>query len=218
MNYLAHARELLDRPWAAAGSAVPDWLKVLARKARVRPEDLPEETGDLDEETRGVLVGLRRHYVDDGWFHATPAFLALTSEIAGRIRAGHPAAGGGPSRASLFAHILLEVLLDAAIMDRDPAVLHAYRRALAALDPDRLEAIVLPLVHAPGPVDGLSNLVVRFRASPVLEGYLDDATVVHRLNMVGRRVRQPDLPDGFQATVAWARGLIATNADALLSR
>ncbi len=62
MNYLAHALRYLDRPWFAAGTAVPDWLSVADRQVRVRSrilEPIVETLGSHEE--REIAYGILQH-------------------------------------------------------------------------------------------------------------------------------------------------------------
>ena len=36
MNYFAHGRSFIDHPYLLAGTAVPDWLNLVARRSRIR--------------------------------------------------------------------------------------------------------------------------------------------------------------------------------------
>ncbi len=61
------------------------------------------------------------------------------------------------------------------------------------------------------------RLVARFRGYRLFDDYADDATVVERLDNVGKRIRQPALPDGFVEVVAFARPLVAERGADLLT-
>jgi hypothetical protein len=211
MNYLAHARDCLDRPQLLAGTALPDWLRILGRRARVRPFSLPPPgaNGSVRDE---ILRGVHAHFADDRWFHATAAFRETTGEIAARIRRAHPAGG---IRASFYAHVLLEMLLDARLAAEDPARAAAFQAALDSLDVSAFAREAA--TFAPVSPEDLARLVERFRAARILDGYADDGTVAERLDLVGRRVRQPALPPGFAAIVADGRSLVAAAADDLLA-
>jgi hypothetical protein len=163
----------------------------------------------------GIHEGLRHHFEDDAWFHATPAFHEVTSEIAARIRERHPDRPDRRMRASFYAHILLEMLLDAWLLETRPDAAEAFAVAVLSLDRETLVAEATAV--APRPVSGLPEIVERFEDPRTLAGYLDDREVVRRLGIMGSRVRQPDLPAGLESLVASARRLVAGRATDLLT-
>lgn len=214
MNYLAHALHSLDDPWVLAGTALPDWARVLedrtaGRRARVRPHTVPAPGANGAVRDR-ILRGVHAHFADDRTFHGSAAFRETTGEIAARIRRAEP----GVIRPSFYAHVLLEMLLDAALVREDPARAEAFQAALEALDVDRFARATA--TFAPVVAGDLARLVRRFRAVRILDGYAIDAEVTGRLDRVGRRVRQPALPAGFTSIVTAARPLVADRAAALL--
>jgi len=211
MNYLSHARDFLDRPWGLVGTALPDWLRVVDRRARIPPWRLDGDPGGRRGE---ILRGLRAHYEDDAWFHATPAFREVTGAIARRIRAVHPDRPDRRMRASFYAHLMTEMLLDRHLERTRPGSADRFHEALASLDPAAIADETRALVVLDR--DRFERLVTRFRGYRLFDDYADDARLVARLDDVGRRVRQPPLPSGFARTVAFARPLVAARAGELL--
>jgi hypothetical protein len=118
-------------------------------------------------------------------------------------------------RASLYAHLTLEMLLDAHLMEVRPDAARDFAAAVAAVDPEILDREVSEL--APHPVVGIAGMAGRFTDPAVLEGYLDDAEVTRRLDRMGRLVDQPPLPAGFNEFVAEARVLVRERGVALLT-
>jgi len=215
MNFLAHARNHVHRPYVAAGTALPDWLSIGHRRLRLRRDGLPDRTEHhLAEE---LLEGVRTHLEEDVWFHASPAFVELNARFAVAIR-GLP--GAERARASVLAHILVEMLLDAELMRDDPRLLDAYYRGLARVDAGYVERAASRWLAAP-PLR-LSRVIEVFRAVGFLRAYTEDAGVVFRLAQVTRRTRMAPLPEGllellpgFRAEVREARdGLLAPPAPA----
>jgi len=106
MNYFAHARLAATRsddPRFALGAMLPDWLAWIG--------DRPRRVAD-----GAVAAGIRFHHECDAAFHAAPRFLTLVRA------AGTALADGGlprgPARGA--AHVGVELLLDAALVDLDP--------------------------------------------------------------------------------------------------
>jgi hypothetical protein len=214
MNYLCHARDCLGRPWVLAGAVLPDWVRIVAPAARIRPWMVSGVAADPGTARAGIFEGLSLHFEDDGWFHVTDAFHDVTGAIAGRIRARHPDRPERRMRASFYAHLLLEMLLDGWLARARPGSAEAFAAAVRSLDRETLAAEVAKI--APAAVPRLLEVVDRFGARSVIEGYLDDEEVTRRLDIMGRRVRQPDLPGGFVELTAAARGIVAGRAEDLL--
>lgn len=218
MNYLSHARNHLDDPYAMAGTSLPDWLRVLGRDYRIGPERLGS-IDTTDAVTRSLVVGARRHFHDDAWFHKSPAFADVTGLIRDRIREVYPDPVGEERprhiRASFFGHVAMELLLDGWLIERDPSIVDRYYTGLDALEDARVIEVAAALLgRAPG---RLGELIAGFRKYPFLRTYVDDDEVRMRLSQVASRVRLPSLPEDFTAVVAWARGVVGENAERLLT-
>ena len=140
-----------------------------------------------------VARGVVQHHADDAWFHATPAFNELSLAFAVEIRDALP--GDEGFRPSFLGHILVELLLDAALTEDEPRRLDDYYAALAALDPAATEAAIDRL--ATRPTEQVAALIPRFIAERFLYDYLDDGKLLTRLNHVMRRVGLPQLPDSL---------------------
>jgi len=90
MNYFAHGLHYLDRPLFLAGTAVPDWMSVADRAVRVRPKLIEPLLADESPDGIEILAGMLQHFLDDDWFHATPAFAITTAELTVRFAALAP--------------------------------------------------------------------------------------------------------------------------------
>jgi len=190
MNYLAHGWRFTAEPFFLAGTAAPDWLSVIDRKTRLRSKRAAEFVADSDPILAAVARGVVQHHADDAWFHATPAFNELCLAFAVEVRGLLP--GDEGFRPSFLGHILVELLLDAALAEEEPRRLDDYYAALAALDADAVERAISRL--ATQPVSRVAQLVPRFAAERFLYDYLEDGKLLTRLNHVMRRVGLPLLP------------------------
>ncbi len=202
MNYLAHGRDILDRPYELAGTALPDWLAACDRGARLRRGAVAAAMGDLAQ-------GVRRHLREDAWFHGTQAFLEVSGILARGLREGDPHA-----RAAFYGHVLTEMLLDAALIAERPDRLDAYYAALDEIDPRRIDAVAASWTTAPP--RGLLAFIDLFRRTRFLEGYATDAGLLARLEGVARRVGAP-LPRGTADVIPGARRLVTGRAKDLLA-
>jgi hypothetical protein len=209
MNYLAHGWRFVADPYFLAGTAAPDWLSVMDRRVRLRSRRAAEYCESDDPLLAAVARGVVQHHADDGWFHATPAFNELNLAFAVEIRAALP--GDEGFRPSFLGHILVELLLDAALAEEQPRRLEAYYGALAEIDPAAVECAIDVLAtrrtSVPAGSDGgragpltmrsVSRLIPRFLSERFLYDYLDDAKLLTRLNHVMRRVSLPQLPQSL---------------------
>jgi hypothetical protein len=197
MNYLAHGRKYVDRPWVLAGTALPDWLRVVDKRARVRPDHLPMLGVPVEDELR---QGIRAHHDDDAWFHKDAEFDSLTHDVVHALRALSP---DPRFRASTIGHVLVEMLVDAALLERDPALGERYYAALESVDGALLASCAR--AWSGRPLERLPALLDGFRRARFILDYVDDDGVCGALQGVLFRVGLPPLPDGVAAVVAAAR-------------
>ncbi len=190
MNYFAHGRHFVHSPYILAGTAVPDWLSVVNRRVRARRRLAKQWIHDPDPHVAAVARGVLQHHHDDAWFHQTRAFAELSLEFTVAIRRQLPDDQG--FRPSFLGHILVEILLDAALIVENPHQLDAYYEAANALDPLVVSAAVQRMTT--GHAELLPEMIRQFCAERFLYDYLDDAKLLTRLNRVMRRVRLPELP------------------------
>ncbi len=190
MNYFAHGHAFVDDPWFLAGTAVPDWLNVSDRGARVRVQQAQPWVHDPDPRVAALARGIMQHHADDAWFHMTAAFAELSLGFTVRLRDLLDQDEG--FRPSFLGHILVELLLDATLISQNPAGLDRYYAALAALEPAVLAAILNRMSRKP--VVRVAELLPLFISERFLCDYADDGKLCYRLNQVMRRVRLPALP------------------------
>jgi hypothetical protein len=212
MNYFAHAIHHLDDPWFVAGTALPDWLNVADRGLRVRPRHAAPFADDADPCLASLARGILRHHHDDAWFHATAAFHDLQWRLARLVRDALP--GDEGFRPSFLGHILVEILLDATLIERRPERLEAYYAALGRLDADAMQAHVNRI--GPRPTERLAALLPLFIRERFLFDYADDLRLCRRLNQVMRRVGLPELPPAFVDVLPQARAWVGPRCDVLL--
>jgi hypothetical protein len=202
MNYFAHALPFLDDPYFAAGTGVPDWLSVVDRRVRVRLKSAVRLSGDSDRRTASVAGGAAQHIRDDAHFHASRPFAELSWELTARAR---DALGGDEPgfRPALLGHLLVEVLLDASLIAEDPRRLEAYYRLFESVDPRVVQEVVNRM--AARPTGQLAVMISEFFRLRILSDYHEDGKLMGRLNQVMRRVKQPQLPEGFCRMLPEAR-------------
>ena len=212
MNYFAHGRGFLHDPYLLAGTAVPDWLNVVDRQARVRSKNAAQFTDHSNSPIARLARGIVRHHQDDAWFHQTPAFVELSYQFTMQIRDALP--GDDGLRPSFLGHILVELLLDAALIQEFPDELHAYYDCLEQVDSELISRAI-NLMQTRRRVD-MSIFLPRFLAIRFLYDYLEDAKLLFRLNQIMNRVKLASLPDTFLDYLPEAREVVYRRADELL--
>jgi hypothetical protein len=212
VNYFAHAIDLLDDPYAVAGAAVPDWLGMTQPRIRCRARHARPWINHHDATVAAIARGVVRHHADDDWFHQTAAFGDLSTALAREVRRVTGDADG--MRPGFLGHILVELLLDATLLEERPAALERYYDALASID----ALVVANAVSELSAVDAsqLASIIERFVELRFLFDYADDRLLVMRLNQVMRRVGLPQLPERLAEMLPAARTLVAARRDELL--
>jgi len=212
VNYFAHGRRWIDDPYMVAGTAVPDWLSVVDRRVRARSMLARQHVAHDDGRVAALARGVVRHHDDDAWFHRTRAFAELSLDFTLTIRDRLDQDTG--FRPSFLGHVLVEILLDAVLIERAPKQLDDYYRAVEAADPNVVEQAVSLMVTRP--VDHFTGMIELFCRERFLYDYADDRKLLVRLNRVMQRVKLPVLPDSFAGFLADARNDVRLRSADLL--
>jgi len=213
MNYFAHAVRFLEDPYFVAGTGVPDWLSVADREVRIRRRHLAAALIDAGPDDSVLLRGILQHLDDDAWFHETRAFVELSLALSAEARDALVEPQG--LRPAFLGHLLVELLLDAALIAENPARLEEYYRLLETADSSRIQEVVNRVARRP--TERLAAMIRLFCHERILWDYLDDGKLLRRLNQVMRRVGLVELPEGFVALLPTARHLVERRKAELLS-
>jgi hypothetical protein len=211
MNYLAHGLPFLDHDahkndddhagFRVAGTALPDWLRAIDKRARLRPEVLDAVHVDDDTRFAALRDGARRHHDDDLRFHADDGFDAVATALAAHLRALDSGL-----RASTLGHVLVEMLVDAALIQAQPSLLERYYGALDAIDEAQVAAFAR---RATGrPLDHAEHLIDRFRRVRFLASYRSDDGLHDCLVGVCRRTGLQPPPSSSRAVIAAGRAQV----------
>jgi hypothetical protein len=212
MNYFAHAMPFLDRPYLAVATGVPDMLMVVDRRVRARSKHVRPFIDDADPVQSAVARGMLQHFRDDNRFHESRAFAELNLEFSATIR---DALGGESTmRPRFLAHLLIEILLDAALAVRWPERLEDYYRVVDTIDAERLQRALNRMV--PRPTLRLADMIRAVGRERFLCDYRQDGTLLVRLNQILRRVGLETLPAGFREQLASLRCRVTARSGELL--
>ncbi len=212
MNYLAHGFPFLDRPYVVAGTALPDWLSVVDRKLRLRPQHLELALTAAVPQVRELALGVSRHIADDDWFHRTRAFAEVSATLGRLLR--ERLGGSDGFRCGFLGHIVTEMQLDAILILREPARLQRYYDALDQVDPQVIAAVVGQLLGRPA--GRLAEFIPLFLRERIFDDYPEPTRLLRRLNQVQRRVRLPELPEAAADWLAEARDVVEARLTDLL--
>ena len=177
MNFLSHhalARQIApdEPPLFYAGNLVPDWLGI-SQEGSLKKRNVEGKTGPLAD-------GARLHLAADQRFHTDPVFVALCDE-AKVLFAPVPL-----KRIFFFAHVAVELVMDAYLLRSDPT--HAadlfQRLTLCLPEIAPQTAILLERESLPE----LSGVVERFLENRWIMAYETDAGLARRLMQLGQRV------------------------------
>ena len=213
MNYFAHGRRFLEDPCFLAGTSIPDWMNVVDRKARLRSKQAAPFVNDEDSQLAAVAAGVVQHHHDDDWFHQTRAFVELNLQLLTEIR--QCLVADTTMRPRFLAHILVELLLDAALIEEDPPLLDRYYEVMDSMDGQLVQAAFNRMSSRP--VSELGKFIGLFSAERFLYDYTDDGKLLRRLNQVMRRVKLPLLPDETCDLLKTVRPLVRNRKEDLLT-
>src|SRR6185295_15446578 len=118
-------------------------------------------------------------------------------------------------RPSFLGHILVEILLDAAMIEQNPRLLDDYYAAIERVD-GRLVEQAVNRMSPTRQTDRLHYFVERFSQERFLFNYADDCGLLFRLNQVMGRVGLAELPPDFVDVLAEARVMVEERKEELL--
>jgi hypothetical protein len=217
LNYFAHAIPFLDNPFFVAGTAAPDWVRLLPKVrvgSKVVARHLESDSCPAAEPHLDFCRGILQHHIDDDRFHNSEAFLGLNVRLASRFRELMPECGADESmRIGFVSHITVELLLDAHLIEAFPDKIVAYYRLLDGIDDSKLAWSLEAILQRP--IEHFSRIVRRFTVERFLYDYSDDARLLRRINQVMKRVGLSELPNSTTNWLAESRVAVYDKADSL---
>lgn len=182
-----------------------------ARIKRKKVENFLLTPGSLSQAT-GIAAGIVQHF-DDDRFHSQTAFAEICSESSQRL-AQHLVGDQG-MRPRFTAHVMVEMLLDSEIEKRLPGTLDRCYESLARVDATCLLDAINQLALRPS--SRFVEFLPRYMHEKFMFDYLEDRSLLNRLNGVLRRVRLTELPRSVTSVIGWARIKVHERYDELLS-
>ncbi len=123
-------------------------------------------------------------------------------------------AGDEGFRPSFVGHILVEVLIDATLLRRQPSLGERFYDALNSISWMKIQRLVNQMTGSS--TDQLEPTIRRFTESRFLYDYLQDDKLLFRLNQVMKRVQLPELPDSLMPWFSTARQVVQARCDELI--
>jgi hypothetical protein len=118
-------------------------------------------------------------------------------------------------RTSFLGHILVELLLDAELIARDPRRLERYYAAVHRTDATQVAAWIEQM--SCNSVGDLAAFIPRFVSVRFLADYANDDSLCYRVNQVLNRVGLTELPKTFCELLPDLRKQVAQNAQTLMT-
>ena len=221
MNYFAHAYTFLaghpeeaDKdPYLAVATGVPDMLTVVDREVRLRRRQVEPYRDDPDPILAATARGVSQHLADDAKFHGTEAFARLSLDLTIAIRDQFQETSS--LRPRFLGHLLVEVLLDATLIERAPELLDCYYATIESVNAKKIEDAVNRMARRP--TDRLATMIETIPHVRFLSDYADDDRLWMRMNQVMHRAKLDPLPqESFCELLPEARRQVAEAADSLL--
>ncbi len=188
-------------------------MNVVDRKNRTRKKSALLHVEHQDLNIRNVALGCVQHHDDDYLFHQGITFQRMCVELA--VDARSYCQIESPHQSAFLGHIVIELLLDSILCERDTQLLDRYYDCLASLNPDTVQSAASLVCQRP--VSNLTTLIAKFLEVRFLKDYETDEGLLRRLNGVMQRVGLPPLPE---RTVEWlpsARQKVRQACDHLLA-
>jgi len=214
MNCFTHALPSLDDAYLATGCCIPDWLGAADRKCRVREKKTVPFIDHDDPIVASVAKGIVNHHRDDHWFHTNLNFQELNINFAVEMR-GILGEGNG-MRNNFFAHVVIELFLDAWLQEKFPGKLEYYYELLESIDPDKVEQAVN--LFATRPTDKLAPAIGGIIKERYLFDYIDDGKTLYRINRVLKRIGLDEVDNQILPWIAEARQRVYDRVPDLLNQ
>ena len=214
MNCFTHALPSLDNAYVATGCCIPDWLGAADRKCRVREKRTVPFLEHDDPEVAAIARGIVNHHRDDHWFHTNLTFQKLNMQFAVEIRDLAGEVRG--MRTGFFAHVLIELFIDAWLQERFPGKLELYYDLLATIDPEKVQETVNLI--AAKPTEKLAPAIRGVIKERYLFDYVDDAKTLYRINRVLKRIGLEEVDDAILPWIKEARQRVYDHIPELLNQ
>jgi hypothetical protein len=139
MNFVAHYIQVLEKsPYEKLGVIFPDLYPNFSKTFNIhfRQIDHMIET-EIDLNNKEILLGIRKHYRDDGIFHNLYDFKRFIHEVS--IQMNEIEALKPFKRKNFFTHILFEVVLDHLIIKQSTKILDKLYEDMEQIDYSKIQ-------------------------------------------------------------------------------
>ena len=180
----------VDRPYYMVGTALPDLMAVVDRRARLRIKNVAPFVSEEPTIEAELASGIKQHLDDDHWFHSTQGFLEISTDMSILFR--QIFTHDETARVGFLGHIVTELLLDRVLIEQNPGLIDEYYAAFSEIDPLQTEIATNKMTTKE--TDKLKLWLTQFSKEAFLRDYLDSQRMLVRLNQVMNRVKLQPLP------------------------
>lgn len=187
MNFLSHY--YLDRyrnnSHFFVGACTPDLVSIYNRSVRLKAHSLPQpdKVGNSPQQI-AFYQGIVRHFEVDQLFHSSDFFHAETRYFSDLLREHFGA--DRIHRAFFVSHILLELMLDKILMEREPALVPDFYRWIT--DPGLQFVVSLTEWATQRPLPNYDGFYEKFITNQYLYHYTRWEEVIYVLRRILQRV------------------------------
>lgn len=183
MNYLSHyyIDAIEENPYHNLGLILPDLLGIYSRHFKIYDPD----NHVVDSfESRQLMAGILKHFELDSIFHQSEFFLKHTTLI--RYSLEELEITFLASKQHFLAHILLELIIDKVIIQRESQILENFYNDLDHIDQIKVKAFIKGKDEQF--VNGFFEFFERFRTKRYLYSYTSEDAVIFLMNKVLERI------------------------------
>jgi hypothetical protein len=188
MNFISHYyfdRHVADNLFAV-GVSSPDLLSIFLRSVRIKDAHVKAMSArtDLSPEQQSFLKGVIRHFDGDKVFHSSEFFFNETHLLAVMLRERF--GKFSVPRSFFVSHIMLELIIDKVLIQRDPSILGDYYSNFEQHSPSEIAKLTEWIADAPLP--NYADFIEKFMERKFLYRYTDWGYVTYVLKRILQRV------------------------------
>lgn len=183
MNFLSHHTvHAIENPEFNFGLLFPDFLGIISRSYKLK-----QFKKDFSKERPSLLLGIAHHELADGIWHESSFFKNKCSLIKS-VLASY-GFNERPFRPFFMSHVMLEILLDRAIVQASEDHADQMYRSLDAIDTDLIQQIS----RVNEATAEFGKFFASFRSNRYVFSYADNEMFIYALNRLFSRVHHPQL-------------------------
>lgn len=183
MNFLSHYYFDRDkRPEFILGIAIPDIAGNFSQHYNHNYRNI--DLSFFEEPEKSLAEGIKQHYLVDAIFHNAPLFDEYCHNLKARIM--QTGWHDKLPRLYFIVHVLFELILDAYLIHREPAIVNRYYQTIRSIDPEILKTHFSRFSTMDLFVSKIIANFIRFSNHEFLRLYTVDANLVIGLKKISQ--------------------------------